>query len=157
MSNELERYRAEQAGSYLREMRDVKRKIEAMEAEADELRETAGGLKARDYSKEYVSESPSVNAIPDAVAAIIDLVERNAEYIREYVDMLGECDEALREMGGVDAEVLRYRYLCDWPWERISSRMHYSEQWLYELHNRALAAFYDHMPAYRRDPRQQAI
>ena len=76
MNEELTRYRAAQAGAYLREMRDAKRKIEAMEAEAEELRATAGGLKGLDYSRDAVSGSPTADAIPDAVAAIIEACEK---------------------------------------------------------------------------------
>lgn len=157
MDEEYERYRREQASGYLSEVRDAKRHIDAMSAEVDELREMAGGLKGIDYSRDIVSASPSADAVPDAVARIIEVVEQRAGYIREYALMVEQCARALDGLGGVEADILRYRYVCDWRWEQIAARTHYSEQWLYELHNRALCSFYDYMPASGRDPIQRAV
>lgn len=157
MDEEYERYRREQASGYLSRVRDAKRHIAAMQAEVDELREMAGGLRGVDYSRDQVSTSPSADAIPDAVARILELVEQRVELISGYASMIAQCDAALDELGGIEADILRYRYACDWPWERIAARTHYSEQWLYELHNRALCSFYDFMPAQGRDPIHRAI
>ena len=157
MDEEYERYRREQASGYLSEVRDAKRHIDAMNAEVDELREMAGGLRGIDYSKDLVKSSPSADAMPDAVARILEIIEQRAGYIRDYAEMVEQCVQALDRLGGVEADILRYRYVCDWRWEQIAARTHYSEQWLYELHNRALCSFYDCMPASGRDPIQRAI
>ena len=157
MDEEYERYRREQASGYLSRVRDAKRHIDAMNAEVDELREMAGGLRGIDYSKDIVATSPSADAIPDAVARILEIIEQRAEYIRDYACMVEQCVQALDKLGGVESDILRYRYVCDWRWEQIAARTHYSEQWLYELHNRALCSFYDCMPASGRDPIQRAI
>ena len=157
MDEELERYRREQASVYLSEVRDAKRHIEAMTAEVDELRDMAAGLHGIDYSKPYVKSSPSADAIPDAVARILELIEQRAGFICEYARMVEQCVAALDELGGVESDILRYRYVCDFRWEQIAARTHYSEQWLYELHNRALCMFYDFMPANGRDPLPPAV
>ena len=128
-----------------------------MNAEVDELREMASGLRGIDYSKDIVATSPSADAIPDAVARILEIIEQRAEYIRDYACMVEQCVQALDKLGGVESDILRYRYVCDWRWEQIAARTHYSEQWLYELHNRALCSFYDCMPASGRDPIHRAI
>ena len=79
------------------------------------------------------------------------------ELVRDYVGKLEECGQALREMNGIYSDVLRYRYVCDYPWERIAATMNYSEQWLYELHYQALNAFYDYIPETERDPVPRAL
>lgn len=157
MDSELERYRREQSICYLKSVREAKRHINALNAEIDEHRAMASGLKGIDYAKDYVKASPSKDAIPDAVCRLIDVIEQRVEMVGEYTDMMIECGMALSELGGVYADVLRYRYICDYPWEQIALKMHYSEQWLYELHNQALVNFYEFMPYHSRDPRPPAI
>lgn len=157
MNDEYERYRREQASAYLKRVRGAKRHIAALNAEVDELRAMAGGLRGIDYSRDQVSAPPSADGVPDAVVRILDVVEERVALVRDYASMLDECGRALAEMNGTYADVLRYRYLCDWRWEQIAPRLGYSEQWLYELHNQALTAFYDHMPAHEREPMHPAI
>ena len=157
MDAELERYRREQSAAYLRRVRDAKRHIASLNAEVDELRALASGLAGIDYSRDNVSTSPPADTVPDAVINLMDLIEERVGMVRDYTRMMGECGRALAELGGVHADVLRYRYVCDYQWERISSVTHYSEQWLYELHNQALVSFYDFMPTYERDPIPRAI
>lgn len=150
-------FAAEQASRYLKRIRDAKRHIAALNAEVDEQRALASGLKGIDYSRDMVQTSPSDDAMPNAVARLMDVIAQRVELVRDYAEMLSECGESLARMNGTGADILRYRYLCNWPWERIAAETGYSEQWLYELHNRAMATFYDYMPAHERDPLPRAI
>lgn len=154
---EFESYAREQAASYLRGIRDRKRHIAALNAEVDELRSLASGLRGIDYARDAPSAPATGDAMPLAVARLLDVVDERVQLLREYAGMLEECGAAISALGGTQADILRYRYLCDWQWERIAAETHYSEQWLYELHNQALAAFYRHMPARYRDPIAQAL
>ncbi|MBQ9069320.1 MAG: hypothetical protein IJ131_09765 [Eggerthellaceae bacterium] len=151
-----ERYRREQAAGYLKGIRDMRRHIASLNAEIDAHRDTAAGIAGIDYSRDLVDVSPTDDAMPDAVARIIEIATERIETVRDYTAQMEQCSRALARMGGTYADVLRYRYVCDYPWERVASRMNYSEQWLYELHNLALAAFYDYMPASGRDPLPKA-
>lgn len=61
--------------------------------------------------------------------------------IEDYAALVREIE------GKIDAvedqtcrEVLRYRYLNGWSWQAISDRTHYSRDWLWRLHARALEA-----------------
>jgi hypothetical protein len=148
------------AGDYLLRIRDAKRAISAMNAEIEEQRALASGLAGIDYSRPAVDAPPNADRTPDAVARLMEIVEERIALVREYVERLDECGARLAELQAEDAtyaSILRYRYLCDWPWERIAAETHYSEQWLYELHNRALLAFYGKLPAHERIRTPRAI
>lgn len=154
---DLSRYRREQAGAYLRRVRDAKRHIASLNSEIEEQRALASGLTGIDYSRVMVQTSPTADAMPDAVARLLDIIEQRVGLVRDYVRMLDGCGQALAAMNGTYGDVLRYRYLCDFSWEQISSRLNYSEQWLYELHGQALDAFYDYMPPTEKDAVPSAI
>lgn len=157
MSDDIEQYHREQASAYLKRVRDAKRHIAALNAEIEEHRALASGLSGIDYARVMVTTSPSADKMPDEVARLIDVIERRCELVRDYAHMLDECGAALASLNGIYADVLRYRYLCDTPWELIATKTNYSERWLYELHDRALAAFYPYMPAHERDPLPRAL
>ena len=60
--------------------------------------------------------------------------------ITEYADKVREIEGAIdRVEDGQYRDVLKYRYLNGWNWQRISDRMHFSQDWLWHLHARALA------------------
>ena len=152
-----QRYQREQASSYLKRVRAAKRHIVALNAEVDELRNLASGLTGIDYSRDVIQVSPTDDAMPNAVARLLDVISERVELVRDYAGMMEECGAALRDLNGTYADVLRYRYLCDYSWERIAAQANYSEAYLYELHNQALSAFWDHMPASQRDPLPRAL
>lgn len=157
MDDELERYHREQASAYMKRIRDARRHIAALNAEIEEHRAMASGLQGIDYSRVLVKTSPSADAIPDAVARLLDVIGERVELVREYTMMLEECGRALTELDGTYADILRYRYVCDYSWEQIACKVNFTEAYCYELHGQALVAFYDHMPAHERDPVQRAI
>ena len=156
-TSEDQRYEREQASRYLKRVRDAKRHIAALTAEVEEVRSLASGLKGIDYSRDVVQVSPTDDKMPDAVSRLIDLIEQRVELIRDYASMMEDCGAALANLNGTYADILRYRYMCDHPWERIAVETHYSEAYLYELHGAALSAFYPFMPERERDPLPSAI
>lgn len=154
---EWQRYEREQASAYLKRVRDARRHIAAINAEVDEVRNLASGLKGIDYSRDVVSTSPTDDAMPNAVSKLLDLIAECVELVDSYVRMLYECDRALKEMGGLHERILRYRYLNNMAWEEMTKAFGYSEPWLYELHKKALSDFYEHMPETERDPVPRAL
>lgn len=156
-NTDWQRYRREQSSAYLRRIRDMRRHIAALNAEIDEQRHLASGLTGIDYSRDVVDTSPTDDRMPNAVARLLDIIAERVELVRDYTDQLDECGAALRDLNGTYADILRYRYLCDYSWERIAAQANYSEAYLYELHNQALSAFWDYMPASQRDPLPRAL
>lgn len=154
---ELDRYRREQASAYLKRVRDAKRHIAALNAEVEEHRALASGLTGIDYTRDIVQTSPTDDTMPNAVAKLLDIIAERVELVRDYARMLDECGASLAALNGTYADILRYRYLCDYSWERIAASANYSEAYLYELHNQALSAFWEHMPETQRDPLPRAL
>lgn len=154
---EWQRYEREQASAYLKRVRDARRHIAAINAEVDEVRNLASGLKGIDYSRDAVSTSPNDDAMPNAVSKLLDLIAERVELVRDYAAMLDECNDALIETGGLSETILRCRYVNDMAWEDVARELGYSEQWMHELHNRALLDFYNHMPTSGKDPLPRAL
>ena len=155
--SDWQRYEREQASAYLKRVRDARRHIAALNAEVDEVRNLASGLKGIDYTRDAVSTSPTDDAMPNAVSKLLDLIAERVALVDSYVRMMDECGAALANLNGTYSDILRYRYMCDYPWERIAIETHYTEAYLYELHGQALSAFYPHMPERERDPLPRAI
>lgn len=55
------------------------------------------------------------------------------------------------------AKALRLRYFCDWKWEHICMEMSYSWDGMMSLRRRALANYWEVMPACERDPMEPAL
>ena len=59
-------------------------------------------------------------------------IERYAELVREIEGVIDAVEDAQYR------DVLRYRYLNGWTWKRIAERMHFSQDWVWRLHARAM-------------------
>ena len=91
-----------------------------------------------------VGSVPSVGSEPNAgesrgSARMIALekeldarIERYAELVREIEGVIDAVEDAQYR------DVLRYRYLNGWTWKRIAERMHFSQDWVWRLHARAM-------------------
>lgn len=157
MTAEEQSRRREQAKRYLVEVRGLVRHVRALEAEIAEQREIAQGITGIDYSKAMVSTSAYGDAIPDAVAALLDMVRDACGELARCVELQDEARKSLNEMGGIEADLLTLRYLLAYPWSEVGDRLSYSTPRLKELHRDALFCFYDYMPHYRRDPLPKAL
>ncbi len=75
---------------------------------------------------------------PRAMVALErELDARIAEYA-EKVRAIERVIDAVEDAQYRD--VLRYRYLNGWGWQKVADRMHFSQDWVCRLHARALAA-----------------
>lgn len=75
-------------------------------------------------------------------APALDALQRELdERIEAYAALVGDIE---RRIDGVKnpqyRDLLRYRYLNGWSWQKIAGRMSYSRDWLMRLHVRALDA-----------------
>ena len=77
------------------------------------------------------------SSVEEYVAKIIDLeIDRR---IDEYVDLTREIEAAIdRIPDGRYRDVLRFRYVNGWTWEKIADEMGYDERWVRRLHGWAL-------------------
>lgn len=157
LDQEYARYREEQARNYLQGVRDLFIHVRCTQLEISTLRETAEGITGIDYSKLTVKSASDGDAIPRAVADLIELIGRACAELAECVERQGEANRCLDEMGGTEASLLKLRYVLAKPWKQVAHGIGYSESRAKHLERDALCCFYDFMPAYRRDPKHPAI
>ena len=79
------------------------------------------------------------SSVEEYVAKIIDLEREIDRRIDEYVDLTREIEAAIdRIPDGRYRDVLRFRYVNGWTWEKIADEMGYDERWVRRLHGWAL-------------------
>ena len=153
MDEELERYRMEQAHTYLERIRKMGDDCAGLRAQIDDAYYRAEGVRGIDYSAVRVSSSHSHDAILNAVAQLQEWIREYVADLTAYEDERHAAAKALMMMpDAVEARALRYRYLLGWKWERICNEMDYSWDGMMTLRRRALAHYWDVMPRSERDP-----
>ena len=151
-------YRIDQAHAYLERIRKLGEDCAALQAEADDARERASGLKGIDYSKDKVSVSPNDDAMVNAIERIHATIRDYVVKLSELLDERKAASDALNLMDDyTEAKALRLRYICNWKWERICTEMNYTWDGMMTLRRRALNSYWDVMPLSERDPMQPAI
>jgi len=130
----------EKKKAYLRRYRANKRKEEKFRQEIEAL------------EVEYGLQSPKLDKMPRGSEGK-DLSVFAVRYDAAYTHLLRIAGESLRiykeiseaiensECSETESCILRYRYINGYTWEMIAVEMHYSYQWVCELHGRALQHF----------------
>ena len=158
MDEEMQRYRVEQAHSYLERIRKLGEDCAALQAEADDARDRASGLTGIDYSRDVVRITPTDDAMVNAVESIREAVRAYAVALAEFTEERIRASEAMNRMEDyTEARALRLRYLLGWDWEKVCVKMHYSYDGMMKLRRRALCSYYDVMPHPERDAMPSAI
>ena len=103
---------------------------ELAQGSCSRLRSVPGGGQRRNSSvEEYVSK-------------IVDLTREVDAQIDDYVDLTRAIEAAIAALeDGRMRDLLRWRYLSNWSWERIGRAMGYEQRQVYRLHALALSAF----------------
>lgn len=72
-------------------------------------------------------------------ARLVELEKELDGRIESYVALVRQIEGAIDAVGNAQyRDVLRYRYLNGWSWQRIAERMYYTQDWVWRLHARAL-------------------
>lgn len=80
-----------------------------------------------------------VSSVEEYAVKIVDLEREIDRRIDEYVDLTREIEAAIdRIPDGRYRDVLRFRYVNGWSWEKIAEEMRYDRRWVYRMHGRAL-------------------
>lgn len=158
MSEEFEKYRADQASRWLEHVMASGAKVRSLQAEIDEQREIAAGVSSPAVDGMPRARAATADALPDAVARIESLIAEYCAELAAYVDEQREAHRALSAMpNAAHAEALKRRYLLCRPWPQVSEEMGYTKDGMMKMRRRALCEAYDVMPANWRDPRHPAI
>lgn len=85
------------------------------------------------------SPSKNTSSMEEIICKIVDLqVEINND-IDMLVDLKGEIMQIIKSVGNPEFQtILEKRYLCFLSWEQISVDMHYSMQYTFKMHDKAL-------------------
>ena len=79
------------------------------------------------------------SSVEEYVVKIIDLEREIDRRIDEYVDLTREIEAVIDSVGDDRyRDILRYRYLNGWSWEKIAQEMHYDRRQITRLHGLAL-------------------
>jgi hypothetical protein len=152
--------RQEQARAYLESVRAAHRHMKAKVEQAAMLLEDAEGVKSVEYDAIRVDGASNPDKLPDAVARIIEVRDEALQAARDFADMVEECNVSLASLGGWEADLLELHYICGMKLSEIAEReewKNYDKDYLSVKHLKALEAYYDHMPFWRRDPIYPAI
>ena len=83
--------------------------------------------------------SPSQSTMADAVCKIIDLQELLKKDLSALVDLKREIMGVINSIENDEYKtVLEKRYLCFLSWEQIAVDMHYSMEYAFKIHKKAL-------------------
>lgn len=126
------------AKEYLRQLSRKDARINALIERQQRYRELAERRTAV-YRDTPGSGRRCSSSVEEYVVKIIDLEREIDRRIGEYVDLTREIEAAIdRVSDDRYRDILRYRYINGWSWERIAREMHYELRWIYRLHGRAL-------------------
>lgn len=122
--------------AYLARYRDIKQAIDQRLDEAERLRALA------EKTTTTLSDMPrggGRNTREDTYAKLVDLGIEIDREIGAYVQMRGDVEQAINTVGNMAQQnLLRYRYVNGWKWEKIAVEMNFDYRWILRLHGRAL-------------------
>lgn len=122
---------------YLRQHQEAERKIQAkMERIARKQQKLFPGA-------QMIRDMPGGGGAGDGMdllAGIMESVERLKREIAELEALEREIEAQIDAIPDADMrEILEYRYLNHWSWQRIADRMHYDTSTVWRKHGAALA------------------
>lgn len=109
-----------------------------------------------DYRQTILDQAVSIKSIPDGVCvqtSTSSKVESAAVKLADYGDKINaQVDDLVNlkraalgligQMGdGRHIMLLKYRYVCGWPWSKVAAMMCYDRSMVWRMHGTALQAF----------------
>ena len=151
---EWEKFKAEQAAAWLEHVRELALDVAKTQDRVDVLRSMAlpSGI---DYTAPVVSTSPTADAIPNAVAKLVDAIGEYLDQLEAYVE---ESMDAARRIAQIEdgryRAVLTLYYVNGNTWEQVGEKLKkledgafaYAPEYCRHLRNDALSLVYDVMP-----------
>lgn len=88
----------------------------------------------------------------EALADAVCLLEGRCTAAMGYLRKMGECRQALDQMGGIGSSLLFYRHVLGLEWAEVACRLSYSVRECHRIHDRALRDFAYYAPAPQEGP-----
>lgn len=125
------------AKEYLSQIRKSDNQINNKLAEISRLREMAMSITST-LKEDVVQTSSNGDKLADTIAKIVDLENEINADVDKLVDTKKEIMSIIDTLEEPFCDLLYKRYLHYMTWEEIAVAMHYTYQWVCELHGRAL-------------------
>ena len=154
---EYDEWRAEQAVAWLDHVRGLAHDVARLKDKVDVMRALAlpSGI---DYTLPKVSTSPSADAIPNAVARLIDSIGDYCAQLEAYVEEAHDADMRLSSIGDWRYRDVLIRYYVDgMSWREVGDRVGYVPDHCMRLRDEALPLVFDVMPREWRTPLPPAL
>ena len=129
------------AKEYLRQLQRRDARINALIERQQRYRELASRRTAvyRNAPGGGGGGTRRVSSVEEYAVKIVDLEREIDRRIDEYADLTREIEAAIARIpDGRYRDVLRFRYVNGWSWEKIAEEMRYDRRWVYRIHGRAL-------------------
>lgn len=153
---EYRRYRIGQSRRYLNGVRRQARHVAALEEDIALQRDQAAGVMGVDYTRVMVNTSVMPDALPEAVARLVDSIAECCVELAACVAAQDEARKLLAEMGGQKADILLMHYVAMRSWSYVAGKLGYAEGTVKNAAADALCDFFDYLPAGKRDARPKA-
>lgn len=125
------------AKEYLSQIRKSNNQINNKLMEVSKLRQMATSITSA-LKDDVVQTSGSGDKLAETVSKIVDLENEINADIDKLVDTKKEVMAVIDTLKEPFCDLLYKRYLHYMTWEEIAVAMHYTYQWVCELHGRAL-------------------
>ena len=126
------------AKEYLGQVRHAERRIAALRARKLKYQELAAQRTAH-YRQGPGGHTQRISSVEDYACRIVDLEWEIDRRIDEYGELVQEIERAIGAVpDDQQREVLEYRYLNGWTWDRIAGAMACSVRWVHYLHGHGL-------------------
>ena len=114
--------------------------IKAMEMELEEMR--AAINQTVKPPKDVNVQTQPRNVQDERIAELVDF-EKKIQEKRDYYNMLEKTTvDTINRLEPGKRIILLYRYVYHRPWKYIAAKMHYTENYCFEMHLRALRSIY---------------
>ena len=128
------------AREYLERLRTIDRETNAMLAHRQEMLEQAISIKSMPDG--VCVQTATGSRVEAAAIKLADYSEEINGSIDKLVDSKREAEKLIRQVQDSRfRSILTYRYLYNWPWEKIMGQMHFESSHLFRLHGYALLEF----------------
>ena len=125
------------AREYLWQARNMATRLEALNERRQRYEDLATSATA--HYRSGSGGTKRVSSVEEYAVKMADLSSEMAIRAGIYAEALKEIEAAIDAVPEQTCrDVLRYRYLNGWSWNRIERATHYSGSYLYQVHSRAV-------------------
>ena len=118
--------------------REIVRNIQRLETALARLHERVEAAKRPEFHDVDVQQSPEKYDLSDDIAKIEDMESRIAAKRTKIKAFRGKVLKEISQMRDVEKTIIKLYYLDGYTWPEVSSKINFSEIYVYKLHGRIL-------------------